>query len=136
MSLSPEERQVMSNLEMERAERSILREEVPVQQQAHLWNMLANRLYYAVFHAVSALLIKNSLYANSHKGLHMLFSEKFVRTGIFSVEDRNILSQLELLRHKGDYDCFLDTTEEEIVPYIEKAGDLVKKIKMVMVTGK
>lgn len=29
MSLSPEERQVMSNLEMERAER-ILREEVPV----------------------------------------------------------------------------------------------------------
>lgn len=67
MSLSPEERQVMSNLEMERAER-ILREEVPVQQQAHLWNMLANRLYYAVFHAVSALLIKNSLYANSHKG--------------------------------------------------------------------
>lgn len=65
----------------------------------------------------------------------MLFSEKFVRTGIFSVEDRNILSQLELLCHKGDYDCFLDTTEEEIVPYIEKAGDLVKKIKMVMVTG-
>ena len=134
MSLSPEERQVMSNLEMERAER-ILREEVPVQQQAHLWNMLANRLYYAVFHAVSALLIKNSLYANSHKGLHMLFSEKFVRTGIFSVEDRNILSQFEFLSHKGDYDCFLDTTEEEIVPYIEKAGDLVKKIKMVMVTG-
>ena len=84
MSLSAEEREVMSSLEMECAER-ILREEVPVQQQARLWNMLANRLYYAVFHAVSALLIKNSLYANSHKGLHMLFSEKFVRTGIFSL---------------------------------------------------
>lgn len=80
MSLSAEERQIMSSLEMERAER-ILREEVPVQQQAHLWNMLANRLYYALFHAVSALLIKNSLYAYSHKGLHMCYSARnlFVR---------------------------------------------------------
>ena len=87
MSLSQEERQIMSRLELERAER-ILREEVPVQQQAHLWNMLANRLYYAVFHAVSALLIAHGLHANSHKGLHMLFSEKFVRTGQFTEDER------------------------------------------------
>lgn len=66
----------------------------------------------------------------------MLFSEKFVRTGIFTVEERTILSQLESLRHKGDYDCFLDTTEDEIVPYIEKATALVKKIKDVMATQK
>lgn len=125
--------QIMSQLEIERAEH-ILNEEVPVQQQAHLWNMLANRLYYAAFHAVSALLIASGLHANSHKGLLMLFSEKFVRTGQFTNEDRTTISQLETLRHRGDYDCFLDTTEEEIMPYIEKATALIDKIKQVLAT--
>ena len=60
MSLNAEERQIMSNLEMERAER-ILNTEVPVALSAQLWNMLANRLHYAAFHAVSALLIRNQI---------------------------------------------------------------------------
>lgn len=131
MSLTAEERHVMFTLEIERAER-IMCEEVPVQKNAHLWNMLANRLYYAVFHAISALLIKNGIQVSSHKGLQMMFNEKFVRTGVFSENDRLVLSQLESLRHQGDYNCFLDTTEDEIVPYIVKADALIAKIKGVL----
>lgn len=128
MSLTADEREVMWRLEMERATR-IMREEVPVQKDAHLWNLLANRLYYAVFHAVSALLIKNGIQVSSHKGLHMMLNEKFVRTGVFSEADRLVLTQLEALRHQGDYNCFLDTTEEEIAPYIDKAQALIDKVK-------
>lgn len=128
MSLTAEEREVMWTLEIERAER-IMREEVPVQKKARLWNLLANRLYYAVFHAVSGLLIKNGIQVSSHKGLHMMLNEKFVRTGVFTIEERHVLTQLEALRHQGDYNCFLDTTEEEITPYIEQAQALIDKIK-------
>lgn len=131
MSLTPEERQIMYVLELERAER-IMKEEVPVQQNAKLWNMLANRLYYATFHAVSALLIKNGIQVSSHKGLQMMFNEKFVRTGVFSQDDRLVLSQLESLRHQGDYNCFLDTTEEQIIPYVIRAQGLIDKIKSVL----
>lgn len=130
MSLTADERQVMWTLEIERAER-IMREEVPVQRTARLWNLLANRLYYAVFHAVSGLLIKNGIAVSSHKGLHMMLNEKFVRTGVFTISDRMVLTQLEALRHQGDYNCFLDTTEEQITPYIEQAQALIDKIKVV-----
>ena len=43
----------------------------------------ANRIYYAVFHAVSALLISAGLSVKSHRGVMALFGEHFVRTGIF-----------------------------------------------------
>ncbi len=131
MRLTAEERKIMSDLELERAER-IMKEEVPVQMQAHLWNLLANRLYYAVFHAVSALLIRNQIEVASHKGLHMMFHEKFVRTGQFSETDREVLTRLETLRHQGDYNCFLETTEEQITPYIVKAQDFINKIRLAL----
>ena len=55
MSLSDEERKIMVGLEIERAHRLI--EQFPILEDAKLWDTLANRVYYAVFHAVTALLI-------------------------------------------------------------------------------
>ncbi len=60
-----------------------------------------------------------------------MLNEKFVRTGIFTTSDRLVLTQLEALRHQGDYNCFLDTTEEQIIPYIEQAQALINKVKAV-----
>lgn len=53
MKLSDEERQEMVRLEIERAKKNI--DETDYLQAGQLWNNLASRLYYAVFHAVSAL---------------------------------------------------------------------------------
>lgn len=132
MSLSSEERQIMVQLEIERAEK-IIHQEVPVMVNAQLWNMLANRLYYAVFHALSALLIKHGIQVSSHKGALMMFNQKFVATGAFSVEDRKVIAQLEGLREIGDYNCFIETTQEEITPYIDKASTLVNKFKEALI---
>lgn len=57
MSLSDEERQILVNLEKEKALNTFA--EIDVLRQAGFWNNIANRLYYAAFHAVSALLIHN-----------------------------------------------------------------------------
>lgn len=42
------------------------------------WDMVANRLYYAVFHAVSALLIKNGHKVGTHKGVVLLFGQHYI----------------------------------------------------------
>ena len=55
MSLSDEERRIMVELELERAEKIMLQFPTLVEQK--YWDTLVNRMYYAVFHAVSALLI-------------------------------------------------------------------------------
>lgn len=49
MKLSDEERKEMVRLEIERARETI--DETDYLQAGQLWNNLASRLYYAVFHA-------------------------------------------------------------------------------------
>jgi uncharacterized protein (UPF0332 family) len=47
------------------------------------WNTAINRMYYACFYAVSALLTKYDIEVNSHNGLRQKFGEHYVKTGIF-----------------------------------------------------
>lgn len=130
MSLSADERAVMVSLEMERACKIL--DEIPVYVGAKLWNTLANRLYYAAFHAVSAVLIKNEIPVKSHKGAILMFNRDYVNTGIVSHEDGILFSQLEGLRESGDYNCYIETTEEQIIPYVEKTTAFVAKMKTLL----
>lgn len=130
MSLSDEERRIMVELELERAEKIMLQFPTLVEQK--YWDTLVNRMYYAVFHAVSALLIHSSMHVHTHKGALIVFNKEFVRTGIFTIEEGHLFSQLEGLRERGDYNCFIDATEEEIVPLIKPLKALIEKIKQII----
>ena len=130
MSLSDEERRIMVELELERAEKITL--QFPTLRDQQYWDTLANRMYYAAFHAVSALLIHNAMQVHTHKGALIAFNKEFVRTGIFTPEEGRLFSQLEGLRERGDYNCFIDTTEDEIVPMIEPLKALIAKIKSII----
>lgn len=52
MSLSEEERQIIVSLELSKAKETFA--QVDVLRQAAFWDGVANRLYYAAFHAVCA----------------------------------------------------------------------------------
>ena len=62
------------------------------------WDVVANRLYYAVFHAVSALLIKGGYKVGTHKGAMLMFGQNYVKTGIFTAEDSKLYSNLQMMR--------------------------------------
>lgn len=51
----------------QRAEESF--EEALILAKEHRWNAVINRLYYACFYAVIALLIKNNIPTQTHDGL-------------------------------------------------------------------
>ena len=127
MSLSDDERRIMVELEIERAEK--IMQQFPTLQEQQYWDTLVNRMYYAAFHAVSALMIHNALLVHTHRGALSTFNKEFVRTGIFTVDEGRLFSQLEGLRERGDYNCFIDASEEEVVPLIEPLKALVAKIK-------
>jgi uncharacterized protein (UPF0332 family) len=50
--------------------------------QSHLdnkyWNTAINRMYYACFYAIGALLAKHQIEASSHTGVRQKFGEHFV----------------------------------------------------------
>ena len=50
------------------------------------WNSVINRLYYAAFYAVSALLLYHDLKPTTHTGAKSNFSEFFIKPGIISKE--------------------------------------------------
>lgn len=130
MSLSEEERNIMVESEIDRSHRLI--EQFPILENAKLWDTLANRVYYSVFHAVMALLIKNGLHAHSHKGVSILFSKHFVKEGLVDEEYGALFARLETMREKSDYTCLFETTEEEVLPMIPKAKELVSIVERLL----
>ena len=87
MSLKEEDRRIMVELELERTEKTL--REMEVQFQNELWAMVANRLYYALFHAVSALLISDRHEVGTHRGAVNRFHMFYVKEGIFTNEKDN-----------------------------------------------
>ena len=43
------------------------------------WNPCVNRLYYACFYAVTALLIQHGLSSSKHTGIRSMFNREFVK---------------------------------------------------------
>jgi len=54
-------------------------------QEGHA-NTFVNRLYYACFYAVSALLLTKGLSSAKHSGVRALFHQKFVKPGVVDAE--------------------------------------------------
>ncbi len=89
------------------------------------WNSSVNRLYYAAYYAVTALLLSRGLTPVTHAGVKASFFEHFVKNGIVPEELGKIFSQLFTWRHKGDYDDLFDFEEEHVVPYFEPVEQLI-----------
>lgn len=70
------------------------------------WNAAINRLYYAAYYAVIALLLKHNYKPVTHNGTKSLFTEHFIKTGILPKDYGKLYSQLFSWRQKGDYDDF------------------------------
>lgn len=90
------------NYRFHRAEESY--EEALILAKEERWNAVINRLYYACFYAVIALLIKNNISTQTHDGARTQFGLIFVKTGIIDKESGKLFSKLFDYRQKGDYE--------------------------------
>ena len=130
MPLTEEERKAVVVYRLEKAANAVV-EAKDCATMGH-WNLAANRLYYAAYYASSALLISAGHQAKTHEGTIGMIGQSYVRTGILSKEDGIILARLQNMRHTGDYDDFLDWTEEDVTPYIPKVEANIEKIQSVI----
>lgn len=131
MSLSNDERGVIVQLQLEKAKRFYAQALSAVEGQQ--WDLVANRLYYSAFHAVCGLLIFNGIQVGTHRGVVAMLNKEFVMTGKLTREEGHAYSRLQQLREEGDYNCYIQTTEEEIVPYVTFVKALIEKIETMVV---
>jgi uncharacterized protein (UPF0332 family) len=66
-------------------------------------NTGVNRLYYACFYAVSALLLTKGLTATSHSGLRTLFHQHLIRPGLLPFGQGPLYDRLFDQRQRSDY---------------------------------
>ena len=126
MSMTDEERATLVTLELKKAHETF--EEIGILTAANKWSGAANRLYYSVFHAISALLLHDGHSVNTHNGSHAFFHLHYIKTGILPVEYGRLYNQLQTMREESDYNCVYDVNPDELKDRIGPAHNLIEKI--------
>ena len=90
----------------------------------------ANRLYYAAYYAVSALLVAHEIPTHTHEGCIQQFGLHFVQTGIFSKEEGRFFNNLFHMRLTGDYSDRFDLTSDEVQSKVIPTEEFVSEVVM------
>lgn len=96
------------------------------------WNSTINRLYYATYYAVMALLLDSDLKPTTHNGAKSNFSEFFIKTGKIDSKYGKMYSPLFTWRQKGDYDDLFDFQKENVEPYFKPVDDFISIINTII----
>ncbi len=93
-------------------------------QAGHL-TAYVNRLYYACFYAVSALLVTRGISTSRHSHLRSLLHRDFVKTGLIPTELGRHFDRLFSNRQEGDYADFVVFQADEVRPWLEQTAAFV-----------
>ena len=117
------EEKALIRYRMERAHETI--EEAKVLFDAGHLNSYVNRLYYACFYAVSALLLTRDFSTSKHGYLRSLMHREFVKTGLIPKELGGHFDLLFDSRLKGDYSDFTVFKIDDISGWLERTQEFV-----------
>jgi len=78
--------------------------EIPIHIEHELWNTAINRLYYACYYAVTALLIHSDIEAQTHAGVRRMLAVHFTKTEKLSVKLNKFYT--DLFESRQTIDCF------------------------------
>lgn len=101
-----------------------------------LWNTAVNRLYYACYYAVSALLLTQNIKIKSHKGARQMFGLHYGKTGAIDKTLAKFFTDLYDMRQTGDYDDFIEYTKEDILDLLKNANDFISQAEYILAREK
>jgi len=121
-----QERKTLIVYRLERAKEAL--EEAKLLLEKGYGNTFVNRLYYACFYAVSALLLAKDLSSAKHSGVRSLFHQNFIKPGLLEIELGHFYDKLFDNRQKGDYQDLVRFDLGEISPWYDEAEQFVERV--------
>jgi len=88
-------------------------------------NLYVNRLYYACFYAVSALLLTKNISTSKHGYLRSLLHREFVKAGLIPKDLGKHFDLLFDSRLEGDYADFARFKADEVSDWLEQTQKFV-----------
>ncbi|MHB8647806.1 MAG: HEPN domain-containing protein [Thermomicrobiales bacterium] len=96
--------------------------------QAGSWNGTVNRLYFACFYSVAALVARDSTSTTEHGDIKRSVNQYDMRSGRMSDDLRVFYDELSALRLDADYEDFVVFDEEKVRPLIDEARQFVARV--------
>lgn len=130
MGLSDDERKALVIYRLEKANKTYKQafDSIPL----GYWEMTGNRLYYAAYYAVSALLLQKGLTVQTHSGIIQMLGLHFVKTGLLDKNLGSLYGKLFSLRQKSEYDDTFDLTENDVMPLVEPTKKLIEEVSQLI----
>lgn len=91
-----------------------------------------NRIYYACFYAVSAVLLQEKLQFKKHSGVRAAFHQHLVKSGMVSRDHGKLYDELFEARQRGDYIELVNFEEKQIKDWHQLASQFVEAIKLLI----
>jgi hypothetical protein len=85
-----------------------------------------NRAYYAIFHAMRAVLVFDNFDSSKHSGVIAEFRRKYIKEGIFPIEISKMIGSAFTIRNASDYDDMFIAGKSETEEQIENAEFVYK----------
>jgi uncharacterized protein (UPF0332 family) len=108
---------------LEKARRAIHAAETLLQHEEV--EFAAGRAYYAMFYTAEALLSEKGLYSHRHGGVHALFGQEFIKTGLMDAKFHRFLLDAFDRRLQADYGFDIILRAEEVAGMIEQAREFL-----------
>jgi len=91
-----------------------------------------NRAYYAIFHAIRALLALDGVDFTKHSTAIGYFNKNYINTGVIERLFSSIIKGASKSRNNSDYDDFYEASYDEAEKNVIGAGELISAIQNVI----
>ena len=129
--MNEQERKELVNYRINRAKDTL--KEVHIHIDNELWNTAINRLYYACYYAISALLLHYKIKAHTPGGVRQMFGLHFVKKGLISRDLAKFFTEIFDKRHTSDYNDFIHFTEDEATNLLPLAEQFINEVEKLLV---
>lgn len=82
-----------------------------------------------MFHAITALFVSDGIPVHSHSGMKIRFGKEYVLTGLATDEEGKLLSQMETMRERADYDATFKATKALINERFDAVEKMIQRLK-------
>ncbi|MCH9023212.1 MAG: HEPN domain-containing protein [Planctomycetes bacterium] len=100
-------------------------DEARVLLESNMTHGSANRIYYACFYVVTALLLSENFSSSRHNGVIALFNQHFVKTDRVSAEWGKFYTRMFDNRIEGDYAEWVEFKKQDIQQELSLAKEFI-----------
>jgi len=129
MSISNEDKQELVKYWLEKSEESI--ESAKSEKKEGRLSFAINRLYYAMFYAMTAILTAKDETYSKHSGVRAALHRDFIKTGKVNNEIGKLYDELFNARHQADYTPLIEFEDGVVKKQIKQVEKAVKKLELI-----